>query len=117
MSGVADELDDEIYADAEEDAEGYDDEEPLYPRLYRTLYSFVPEGTTEMALEEDRVAVLDGRSWSRNGFQTKRILNLGKFKSKPQKFTLAISDSRPILEVHKDPAVVCMVRLASMCSR
>lgn len=36
-------------------------ERPLLPGLYRALYAFEPEGTAEMALEEDQVVRVIGR--------------------------------------------------------
>jgi hypothetical protein len=36
-------------------------ERPLFPGLYRALYAFEPEGTAEMALEEDQVVRVIGR--------------------------------------------------------
>jgi hypothetical protein len=36
-------------------------EHPLLPGLYRALYAFEPEGTAEMALEEDQVVRVIGR--------------------------------------------------------
>ncbi|KAL0948804.1 hypothetical protein HGRIS_008933 [Hohenbuehelia grisea] len=52
--------------------DGYDDEDdegglihheegPLYPGLYRAMYAFDPEGTAEMALEEDQIVRVVGR--------------------------------------------------------
>jgi Variant SH3 domain len=38
-----------------------DGERPLYPGLYRALYAFEPEGTAEMALEEDQIVRVIGR--------------------------------------------------------
>jgi hypothetical protein len=43
------------------DEEDDGDEEPLYPGLYRALYAFQPEGTAEMALEEDQIVRVVGR--------------------------------------------------------
>ncbi len=37
------------------------EERPLLPGLYRALYAFEPEGTAEMALEEDQVVRVIGR--------------------------------------------------------
>ncbi|KAF8075739.1 hypothetical protein FPV67DRAFT_1648894 [Lyophyllum atratum] len=48
----------------EEDEEVYYDpegEEPLYPGLYRAMYAFQPEGTGEMALDEDQIVRVIGR--------------------------------------------------------
>ncbi|KAF9498329.1 hypothetical protein BDN71DRAFT_1494194 [Pleurotus eryngii] len=61
-----DDDDDEGFYDAEE---GYDDDgglihsedTPLYPGLYRAMYAFEPEGTAEMALEEDQIVKVVGR--------------------------------------------------------
>lgn len=36
-------------------------ERPLFPGLYRAVYAFEPEGTAEMALEEDQVVRVIGR--------------------------------------------------------
>ncbi|KAI0075409.1 hypothetical protein K474DRAFT_1402038 [Panus rudis PR-1116 ss-1] len=51
--------------DGDQDEEynnGYPDtEEPLIPGLYRALYAFEPEGTAEMALEEEQVVRIIGR--------------------------------------------------------
>ena len=38
-----------------------DDDEPLYPGLYRALYAFEPEGTAEMRLVEDQIVRVVGR--------------------------------------------------------
>ena len=38
-----------------------DGERPLLPGLYRALYTFEPEGTAEMALEEDQIVRVIGR--------------------------------------------------------
>jgi len=37
------------------------EERPLVPGLYRALYAFEPEGTAEMALEEDQIVRVIGR--------------------------------------------------------
>jgi hypothetical protein len=37
------------------------EERPLLPGLYRALYVFEPEGTAEMALEEDQIVRVIGR--------------------------------------------------------
>ena len=57
---VTDEDEDDGNYDGEEEDE---DEEggPLLPGRYRALYSFEPEGTAEMALEEDQVVHVIGR--------------------------------------------------------
>ncbi|KAI0637531.1 hypothetical protein C8Q77DRAFT_1214617 [Trametes polyzona] len=64
VSSPTDESDDP-YEDAEEgyDGEGDGDGEegPLVPGLYRALYAFEPEGTAEMALEEEQVVHVVGR--------------------------------------------------------
>ncbi|KAH9012238.1 hypothetical protein EDB83DRAFT_2446300 [Lactarius deliciosus] len=41
--------------------EGADVQRPLLPGLYRALYAFEPEGTAEMALEEDQIVRVVGR--------------------------------------------------------
>ena len=58
-----DEEDEDEDEDAFEDAEdeGDADEEPLLPGTYRALYAFEPEGTAEMALEEEQVVRVVGR--------------------------------------------------------
>ncbi|KAJ3503769.1 hypothetical protein NLJ89_g8283 [Agrocybe chaxingu] len=54
-------------ADGEEEEEGeeyYDageEEETLYPGLYRAMYAFEPEGTAEMRLVEDQIVRVVGR--------------------------------------------------------
>lgn len=57
MSSPVDEHEDKPYDD--DDDEDYEEcpneDEPLAPGLYRALYSFHPEGTAEMALEEEPV--------------------------------------------------------------
>ncbi|KAK0462955.1 uncharacterized protein EV420DRAFT_1521877 [Desarmillaria tabescens] len=50
--------DDEFY-DVEGEEDGVD--EPLLPGLYKALYAFEPEGTAEMALEEDQIVRVVGR--------------------------------------------------------
>ncbi|KAJ8495408.1 hypothetical protein ONZ51_g1714 [Trametes cubensis] len=50
--------DGEEYEDANE---GEGDDGPLPPGLYRALYAFEPEGTAEMALEEEQVVHVVGR--------------------------------------------------------
>jgi len=54
--------------DDDDDDNGDDDygvgahgENPLLPGLYRALYAFEPEGTAEMALEEDQIVRVIGR--------------------------------------------------------
>lgn len=37
------------------------EERPLHPGMYRALYAFEPEGTAEMALEEDQIVRVIGR--------------------------------------------------------
>ncbi|TFK53297.1 hypothetical protein OE88DRAFT_1239961 [Heliocybe sulcata] len=53
------ELDRNFTGEDEDEEEGYGDAEgeegPLYPGLYKALYAFMPEGTAEMALEEEQV--------------------------------------------------------------
>ena len=44
-----------------DDGEGDDVERPLLPGLYRALYAFEPEGTAEMALDEDQIVRVVGR--------------------------------------------------------
>ena len=58
-----DEEGDGNYDGEEEDEEGGEEEEggPLVPGRYRALYAFEPEGTAEMALEEDQVVHVIGR--------------------------------------------------------
>ncbi|TFK33718.1 hypothetical protein BDQ12DRAFT_690805 [Crucibulum laeve] len=41
--------------------DGEEDEEILYPGLYRAMYAFEPEGTAEMRLVEDQVVRVVGR--------------------------------------------------------
>ncbi|KDR71087.1 hypothetical protein GALMADRAFT_229738 [Galerina marginata CBS 339.88] len=53
-----DEDEDEEYFDAAADEE---DEDTLYPGLYRALYAFEPEGIAEMRLEEDQIVRVVGR--------------------------------------------------------
>ncbi|RDB30414.1 hypothetical protein Hypma_007096 [Hypsizygus marmoreus] len=53
-----DEEEEVYYEDEEVIGEG---EEPLYPGLYRAMYTFEPEGTAEMALEEDQFVRVIGR--------------------------------------------------------
>ncbi|KAF8812726.1 hypothetical protein BYT27DRAFT_7251653 [Phlegmacium glaucopus] len=53
--GGDDEDDEDEYADAEEE------QEILYPGLYRALYAFEPEGTAEMKLDEDQIVRVVGR--------------------------------------------------------
>lgn len=49
------------YDEDGDDGEGGEEEEPLYPGLYRALYAFDPEGTAEMRLEEDQLVRVVGR--------------------------------------------------------
>ncbi|EED84440.1 predicted protein [Postia placenta Mad-698-R] len=57
------------YADDEEDDGAYEDAEdaypaedaPLVPGLYRAMFAFEPEGTAEMALEEEQAVRVVGR--------------------------------------------------------
>jgi len=37
------------------------DDQPLVPGVYRAIYPFIPEGTAEMALEEDQLVKIIGR--------------------------------------------------------
>jgi len=37
------------------------DEQPLTPGIYRAVFAFVPEGTAEMALDEDQLVKIVGR--------------------------------------------------------
>ena len=56
--------DDEDDDDDDGNYDGEEDEEdggPLIPGRYRALYAFEPEGTAEMALEEDQVVNVIGR--------------------------------------------------------
>jgi len=62
-----DSLDNEDDVDEDDDnpsggvgVEGHE-ERPLLPGLYRALYAFEPEGTAEMALEEDQIVRVIGR--------------------------------------------------------
>jgi len=54
---------DEDEDDATTDGLGVEghEERPLLPGLYRALYAFEPEGTAEMALEEDQIVRVIGR--------------------------------------------------------
>ncbi|KAI9433336.1 hypothetical protein H4582DRAFT_1003410 [Lactarius indigo] len=64
-----DDDDDDNFDDYEDDeghaedqaGEGNDADRPLLPGLYRALYAFEPEGTAEMALEEDQIVRVVGR--------------------------------------------------------
>jgi hypothetical protein len=47
--------------DGDESGEEGDQEQLLYPGLYRALFAFEPEGTAEMALEEDQIVRVIGR--------------------------------------------------------
>jgi len=55
--GADDDEDDDGNYDGEEDEDGG----PLVPGRYRALYAFEPEGTAEMALEEDQLVNVIGR--------------------------------------------------------
>lgn len=55
QGGADDEDEEDVFYDVEEE------EEPLYPGLYKALYAFEPEGTAEMALKEDQVVRVVGR--------------------------------------------------------
>ncbi|KAF9236983.1 hypothetical protein BU15DRAFT_63491 [Melanogaster broomeanus] len=57
MYDDGEELSDELYEDEDANPEG----ELLLPGLYRALYSFEPEGTAEMRLEEDQMVRVIGR--------------------------------------------------------
>lgn len=64
VSSPVDETEDKPYDDDDDgdyDEEYPNEDEPLVPGLYRALYSFDPEGTAEMALEEDQVVRVVGR--------------------------------------------------------
>ena len=73
ISSPADESSSFGYNQYDHDGEGeeaYDDEgmeyaegeePPLLPGLYRAMYAFEPEGTAEMALQEDQVVQVIGR--------------------------------------------------------
>jgi hypothetical protein len=52
---------DEIDGDKDGESGDEGDQEQLYPGLYRALYAFEPEGTAEMALEEDQIVRVIGR--------------------------------------------------------
>ena len=63
---------DDPYDDDDDDFDDYEDgmaegegedgvERPLLPGLYRALFAFEPEGTAEMALEEDQIVRVVGR--------------------------------------------------------
>jgi hypothetical protein len=54
------EVDDDVDERAGGNGEA-DGERPLLPGLYRALYAFEPEGTAEMALEEDQIVCVIGR--------------------------------------------------------
>ncbi|KAJ3887925.1 hypothetical protein GG344DRAFT_80267 [Lentinula edodes] len=45
----------------DDDEEGEEDAGPLSPGLYRALYPFIPEGSREMALNEEQVVRVVGR--------------------------------------------------------
>lgn len=57
----------EVYEEPDEFPENQDDDEEmegepmLHPGLYRALYSFEPEGTAEMKLDEDQIVRVVGR--------------------------------------------------------
>ncbi|KAG2132089.1 hypothetical protein DEU56DRAFT_739651 [Suillus clintonianus] len=62
--GGGDDDESEVYEEPDEFSENQDDDEDedmLYPGLYRALYSFDPEGTAEMKLDEDQVVRVVGR--------------------------------------------------------
>ncbi|KAG5338643.1 hypothetical protein C0989_006732 [Termitomyces sp. Mn162] len=55
---------DEVWEEMDPDPDGGnedEEEEPLYPGLYRAMYAFEPEGTAEMALVEDQIVRVVGR--------------------------------------------------------
>lgn len=54
---------DDQYEDEDEGAEEYaeGEEPPLLPGLYRAVFAFEPEGTAEMALQEDQIVRVVGR--------------------------------------------------------
>lgn len=56
-------VDEDEEMDANYDGTGGEEEDggPLIPGRYRALYAFEPEGTAEMALEEDQVVYVVGR--------------------------------------------------------
>ncbi|KAJ3477988.1 hypothetical protein NLI96_g10074 [Meripilus lineatus] len=64
-SPIEDPEDDTFPSNGEVDEDWEDpdanEDEPLLPGLYRALYAFDPEGTAEMALEEDQVVKVVGR--------------------------------------------------------
>lgn len=62
-SSPAEELSEPAYSEdgGEEDYVQPGDEEPLVPGKYRALYPFEPEGTAEMALEEEQIIHVIGR--------------------------------------------------------
>lgn len=62
MSSPADESTSFNYDDQyEEDEYAEGEEPPLLPGLYRAAYAFEPEGTAEMALQEDQIVRVVGR--------------------------------------------------------
>lgn len=71
MSSPAEEISEPEYGDDDDDDdnEGQDeegfleggDDEALIPGTYRALYAFEPEGTAEMALEEEQIVHVIGR--------------------------------------------------------
>jgi hypothetical protein len=59
---LTDDDDFDDYEDQVGEGEDEDDvERPLLPGLYRALYAFEPEGTAEMALDEDQIVRVVGR--------------------------------------------------------
>jgi hypothetical protein len=50
-----------IFDEVERERVEEEDDEPLYPGLYRALYAFEPEGTAEMRLVEDQIVRVVGR--------------------------------------------------------
>lgn len=62
LHGGYGEEEEEYECDSEEDSPPpLDPDAPLLPGLYKALYAFEPEGTAEMALEEDQVVRVVGR--------------------------------------------------------
>lgn len=51
----------EMNFEQEEEEAEEEEEEPLYPGIYRALFTFEPEGTAEMRLDEDQLVRVVGR--------------------------------------------------------
>lgn len=51
----------EDYEEGWDGGTGINEDEPLLPGIYRALYPFEPEGTAEMALEEEQIVRVVGR--------------------------------------------------------